>query len=174
MRQVRAVAVRLAETVRNLEDAAYWVSPLGRARQTASILAVNWSLPFDHLGEAPLVAERNYSEWEGRQHGEIVTRSLDKSRQTCVPARYLFQRASRGQSCLPRTANLGVPLKRRRSVPSATLRPFTARERGGLSGYSELPANALSLSPVQHPRLSTKATVADIHGICAGRVCVAD
>lgn len=33
VRQAQAVAVRLSETVADLADAAFWVSPLGRARQ---------------------------------------------------------------------------------------------------------------------------------------------
>lgn len=71
MRQAQAVAVRLSETVTSLTDAALWVSPLGRARQTASILADLWSRPFEHFVEEPLLAERCYGVWEGRLHGEI-------------------------------------------------------------------------------------------------------
>ncbi|MGJ7043271.1 putative phosphoglycerate mutase [Shinella sp. BE166] len=71
VRQAQAVAVRLSEAVAGLEGAAYWVSPLGRARQTASILADLWSLPFDRFGHEPLLAERCYGAWEGRLHGEI-------------------------------------------------------------------------------------------------------
>ncbi|MGX5722402.1 histidine phosphatase family protein [Shinella zoogloeoides] len=71
VRQAQAVAVRLSETVADMTDAAFWVSPLGRARQTASILADIWSLPFERFAEAPLLAERCYGVWEGRLHGEI-------------------------------------------------------------------------------------------------------
>ncbi|WP_432349847.1 histidine phosphatase family protein (plasmid) [Shinella yambaruensis] len=71
MRQAQAVAVRLSETVADMTDAAFWVSPLGRARQTASILADIWSLPFERFAEASLLAERCYGVWEGRLHGEI-------------------------------------------------------------------------------------------------------
>lgn len=71
VRQAQAVAVRLSETVAQFEDPAFWVSPLGRARQTASILADIWALPFDRFAEVPRLAERNYGVWEGRLHGEI-------------------------------------------------------------------------------------------------------
>ncbi|HSX75202.1 MAG TPA: histidine phosphatase family protein [Shinella sp.] len=71
VRQAQAVAVRLSETVADLQDAAFWVSPLGRARQTASILADLWALPFDRFAEEPRLAERSYGAWEGRLHGEI-------------------------------------------------------------------------------------------------------
>lgn len=71
VRQAQAVAVRLSETVADLADAAFWVSPLGRARQTASILADIWSLPFERFAEEPLLVERCYGAWEGRLHGEI-------------------------------------------------------------------------------------------------------
>lgn len=71
VRQAQAVAVRLSETVAGLSDTAFWVSPLGRARQTASIFADIWSLPFECFGEEPLLAERCYGVWEGRLHSEI-------------------------------------------------------------------------------------------------------
>jgi broad specificity phosphatase PhoE len=71
MRQALAVAARLAETVAGLDDAAFWVSPLGRARQTASILADIWSLPFEQFSEATMLAERGYGVWEGWSHGDI-------------------------------------------------------------------------------------------------------
>jgi probable phosphoglycerate mutase len=71
MRQAQAVAVRLSETMASLTDAALWVSPLARARQTASILADLWSRPFEHFVEEPLLAERCYGVWEGRLHSEI-------------------------------------------------------------------------------------------------------
>lgn len=71
VRQAQAVAVRLSETVAGLQDAAFWVSPLGRARQTASILADIWAVPFDRFAEEPRLAERSYGVWEGRLHEEI-------------------------------------------------------------------------------------------------------
>ena len=64
MRQALAVAVRLSETVADLDEAAFWVSPLGRARQTASILADIWSHPFERFREEPLLAERSYGAFE--------------------------------------------------------------------------------------------------------------
>ncbi|WP_395517486.1 histidine phosphatase family protein [Pseudorhizobium flavum] len=72
VRQTLAVAVRLSETIsKQFWNAAFWVSPLGRARQTASILADSWSLPFNLFGEAPDVLERNYGVWEGLTQQEI-------------------------------------------------------------------------------------------------------
>jgi broad specificity phosphatase PhoE len=72
MRQTLAVAVRLSERIANgLPNAAFWVSPLGRARQTASVLADIWHLPFNRFEEAPEVAERSYGVWEGLTRQEI-------------------------------------------------------------------------------------------------------
>lgn len=70
-RQALAVAARLAEIVGSFKDAAFWVSPLGRARQTASILADLWSLPFEQFSEEPMLAERGYGVWEGWAHTDI-------------------------------------------------------------------------------------------------------
>lgn len=71
MRQALAVAARLSDTVAALPDAAFWVSPLGRARQTASIFADIWSLPFAQFAEEPMLAERGYGVWEGRSIDDI-------------------------------------------------------------------------------------------------------
>ena len=65
------MAARLAEIVGSFKDAAFWVSPLGRARQTASILADLWSLPFEQFSEEPMLAERGYGVWEGWAHTDI-------------------------------------------------------------------------------------------------------
>lgn len=73
-RQALAVGDRLKDAVRGLADPAYWVSPLGRARQTASILADAWSLPFDRFVEEPLLVERSYGVWEGLTNSEIEIR----------------------------------------------------------------------------------------------------
>lgn len=71
VRQALAVGVRLAERIGQEETLQFWVSPLGRARQTASILADTWSIPFDRFVEAPPLAERAYGAWEGLAHDEI-------------------------------------------------------------------------------------------------------
>lgn len=71
VRQALAVGLRLAERIAEGESLDFWVSPLGRARQTASILADTWSIPFDRFVEAPALAERSYGAWEGLAHDEI-------------------------------------------------------------------------------------------------------
>lgn len=72
VRQALAVGLRLAERIADAEKSLqFWVSPLGRARQTASILADTWSIPFDRFTEAPPLAERAYGAWEGLAHEEI-------------------------------------------------------------------------------------------------------
>lgn len=49
----------------------FWVSPLGRARQTASILADIWDVPFDDFAVDPALVERSYGQWEGLTQAEI-------------------------------------------------------------------------------------------------------
>ncbi|HEV7305508.1 histidine phosphatase family protein [Ensifer sp.] len=71
VRQALAVGLRLAERIGQEETLNFWVSPLGRARQTASILADTWSIPFDRFVEAAPLAERSYGAWEGLAHDEI-------------------------------------------------------------------------------------------------------
>lgn len=71
VRQAMAVAAHLSETVEALGEISFWVSPLGRARQTASILAGIWGRPFEKFVIAPMLAERRYGSWEGRTLDEI-------------------------------------------------------------------------------------------------------
>lgn len=71
VRQAMAVAAHLSETVEALGEVSHWVSPLGRARQTASILAGIWGRPFEAFVIAPMLAERRYGSWEGRTLDEI-------------------------------------------------------------------------------------------------------
>lgn len=71
VRQAMAVATALRDAVSALENAQFWVSPLGRARQTASILADMWSTPFTRFIVEPRIAERNYGRWEGKTLAEI-------------------------------------------------------------------------------------------------------
>jgi broad specificity phosphatase PhoE len=73
-RQALAVGSRLEEVTCEIRNALYWVSPLGRARQTASILADSWTIPFDQFVEEPLLAERSYGVWEGMTKSEIELR----------------------------------------------------------------------------------------------------
>lgn len=92
IRQALAVAARLSETVADLQGAAFWVSPLGRARQTASILADIWSLPFAQFIEEPMLTERGYGVWEGRSM-EDIERDL--------PDQYRAHAADPWDYCMP-------------------------------------------------------------------------
>ncbi|HEV7320379.1 MAG TPA: histidine phosphatase family protein [Ensifer sp.] len=78
LRQALAVGVRLADRISKDETLNFWVSPLGRARQTASILADTWSIPFDRFVEVPALAERSYGSWEGLAHDEIERELADQ------------------------------------------------------------------------------------------------
>ncbi|KKB86117.1 phosphoglycerate mutase [Devosia limi DSM 17137] len=49
----------------------FWVSPQGRARQTASILADIWDIPFDQFQPDAALVERSYGQWEGLTQPEI-------------------------------------------------------------------------------------------------------
>ncbi len=71
LRQVLAVGLRLAEKVHALGDVRFWVSPLPRARQTASILSDAWAVPFDRFILEPALVERAYGAWEGLSLPEI-------------------------------------------------------------------------------------------------------
>jgi broad specificity phosphatase PhoE len=71
LRQVLAVGLRLAEKVHALDDVRFWVSPLPRARQTASILSDAWGVPFDRFVPETALVERAYGEWEGLSLSEI-------------------------------------------------------------------------------------------------------
>ncbi|WP_336066322.1 histidine phosphatase family protein [Nitratireductor rhodophyticola] len=71
-RQCLAVATAVEAHLRSLPpDRRFWVSPLGRARQTASILADCWSVDFERFVEAPEIAERAYGAWEGNTLSEV-------------------------------------------------------------------------------------------------------
>lgn len=78
VRQAMAVGVALAERVEALGRPAFWVSPLGRAKQTASILAGVWCVPYADFVDEPLVAERNYGVWEGRRVQDIQRDAPDQ------------------------------------------------------------------------------------------------
>ncbi len=71
VRQALAVGLRLAERIAGETQLKFWVSPLGRARQTASILADTWSVPFEQFTHDEALVERAYGSWEGRAHDEI-------------------------------------------------------------------------------------------------------
>ncbi|MCK5930955.1 MAG: histidine phosphatase family protein [Fulvimarina manganoxydans] len=71
VRQTFAVAATLHAQLPDLAAARLWVSPLGRARQTASILAGAWDIPFDRFQVEPALAERSFGLWEGLTLAEV-------------------------------------------------------------------------------------------------------
>lgn len=95
VRQCLAVATTVDPHLRGLTgnawagDACFWVSPLGRARQTASILADYWQIAFDRFIEAPDIVERAYGAWEGSTLNQVETDRPEEFRQhTTDPWRY--------------------------------------------------------------------------------------
>lgn len=71
MRQAQVLAISTAPCLPDLESSCLWVSPLGRARQTASILADAWDIPFERFHTRAELAERAYGAWEGRSLEEV-------------------------------------------------------------------------------------------------------
>lgn len=72
IRQALAIAATVSSHLPDTEGVHLWVSPLGRARQTASILADVWKLPFELFQVEPMLAERAYGKWEGYTLGEVA------------------------------------------------------------------------------------------------------
>ncbi len=58
VRQAMAVAAHHKRCIQETQDIQFWVSPLGRAKQTASILADLWEVPFNYFKENPALTER--------------------------------------------------------------------------------------------------------------------
>lgn len=71
VRQAMAVAATLRPVVAGMSDPVFWVSPLGRARQTASLLADSWGEPFAGFRADERVVELSYGRWEGMTHAEF-------------------------------------------------------------------------------------------------------
>lgn len=72
IRQAFAVAETLVPIVQVPErNWSFWSSPLGRARQTASILADTLAVPFSRFRCPDALVERRYGEWEGLTNEEI-------------------------------------------------------------------------------------------------------
>lgn len=71
VRQAMAVGEHLKNSGNWTAPIHFWVSPLGRAQQTASILADIWNVPFDQFETAPALVERSYGQWEGMTQAEI-------------------------------------------------------------------------------------------------------
>lgn len=74
VRQALALAVSTRPHLPNPERSRFWVSPLGRARQTASLLADAWGLAFERFTPEPALAERAYGTWEGYSLDEVAAR----------------------------------------------------------------------------------------------------
>lgn len=77
-RQAIAVGLRLAERIGQRSKVKYWTSPLGRAEQTASILADTWHISFDSFERDAALVERAYGDWEGLSHAAIETERPDQ------------------------------------------------------------------------------------------------
>lgn len=71
VRQAMALGQHHLDRVGSTAPTRFWVSPLGRAQQTASILADIWDLPFDRFVVDPALVERSYGRWEGLTQAEI-------------------------------------------------------------------------------------------------------
>ncbi|MFX4229338.1 MAG: histidine phosphatase family protein [Porticoccaceae bacterium] len=74
-RQICAVGENLRKIhgdLRNEGDIAYHTSTLGRARQTASILADMWAGRFDKFDADSALVERSYGAWEGLSLAEVA------------------------------------------------------------------------------------------------------
>ncbi len=74
VRQVLAVGETLAPEIATAQPKHFWCSPLGRAQQTAAILAGLWSLPFYKFDTVSALRERSYGVWEGMRQDEIAER----------------------------------------------------------------------------------------------------
>jgi probable phosphoglycerate mutase len=73
-RQVCAVAENTRDIWAKLSATgaiSYISSPLGRARQTASVLADCWEIKYSDFRCDDAIAERNYGEWEGMTLSEV-------------------------------------------------------------------------------------------------------
>ncbi|WP_108462699.1 histidine phosphatase family protein [Devosia naphthalenivorans] len=71
VRQVMAVGKNHKDRLDWSAPIKFWVSPQGRAQQTASILADIWDVPFDRFITDAALAERSYGQWEGFTQDEI-------------------------------------------------------------------------------------------------------
>ncbi|WP_062225950.1 histidine phosphatase family protein [Aureimonas frigidaquae] len=71
VRQARAVAEALKPAIDPSGRMAFWMSPLPRAVQTASLLADAWNLPFRAFRPDPALREMGFGRWEGLTRDEI-------------------------------------------------------------------------------------------------------
>jgi probable phosphoglycerate mutase len=71
--QVRAVARKLRQLLSGEQDIRIESSPLGRAMQSAVLIATELGLPVDAITVAPLLIEHNLGVWQGLTFEEIYT-----------------------------------------------------------------------------------------------------
>lgn len=72
IRQALAVGSTTATHLPQTNTTRFWVSPLGRAAQTASILADEWGLPFAAFSVQSALSEMNFGKWEGCTLEEVA------------------------------------------------------------------------------------------------------
>jgi len=138
IQQAMAFGERLRHAVGvNIQELAIVSSPLGRARQTASIICESMGLdPNDALSFDPLLAEHNFGAWEGLKDEEIELRfpgALEQRRGD--PWNYLVPEGERYADLFERASRwLGQPRPRRITV--AVTHAMTSRALRG--AYLEL------------------------------------
>ncbi|UYO00526.1 MAG: histidine phosphatase family protein [Devosia sp.] len=69
--QAQAVGAFHRARITEAPHVVFWVSPLGRAKQTASVLSDVWQVPYDDFQIVPDLAERSYGQWEGLSRQDI-------------------------------------------------------------------------------------------------------
>lgn len=106
VRQALTVGLRLADQIAARNPIAFWVSPLGRARQTASILADIWNVSFERFVHEPVLMERSFGEWEGRSLPEVEGSFRDQYHRFAAD-RWGYA-MPRGESFAALTARLGT------------------------------------------------------------------
>ncbi len=72
IRQCQAVADNVKGILQSFEQHHYWMSPLARTQQTASICAAVWGVPFRRFQRDPALMERHYGKWEGHTLSEVA------------------------------------------------------------------------------------------------------
>lgn len=72
VRQAFASGEALTPEIATTRPKSFWCSPLGRAQQTAAILAGLWSQPFHEFSTDAALRERSYGVWEGMRQDEIA------------------------------------------------------------------------------------------------------
>jgi probable phosphoglycerate mutase len=71
LEQIRGYGALLRRLLAGAQDVELHASPLGRTRQTASLIAELIELPPERYGESELLLERYCGAWEGRARAEL-------------------------------------------------------------------------------------------------------